>query len=71
MSRAVSAQSPSFRSHSRRSTLELLRMSMDGEFVTVNRSPGSYTPVFTNRASTSFTFEATTNLRIGAPSFFA
>ena len=41
MSRATSAQSPALSIQSSRSTFELLRMSIDGEFVTVNLSPGS------------------------------
>ena len=46
-------------------------MSIDGEFVTVKVGPGSYTPVFTNLARTSFTLEAQTSFLTGLPSSFA
>ena len=46
-------------------------MSIDGELVIVNVSPGSYVPVFTKRASTSLTFDAQMNFPMGAPRSFA
>ena len=39
--RSTSPSSPPERSHRRRSTFDDLRMSIDGELVTVNLSPGS------------------------------
>ena len=71
MSRETSSQSPSLRIQSRRSTLDESLMSIDGELVTVKSGPGSYTPVRTKRASTSFTLEATTRRLIGEPRSFA
>ena len=69
--RSKSPSSPPEIIHRSLSTFDDFLMSIDGEFVTVKFGPGSYTPVFTKRARTSLTFDATTSFLIGEPSSFA